>query len=148
MLQVEALRRQHRAICALIEGLRTTAIDTPQGRTLLQLARTAVLNHLNEEDLEFYPRLARVASETALADVFAAEMRAISEAAVRFFDAYVEIVDPEAFARDFGAFRTMLLQRIEREERQLFPALLAASAPANAECAPSTGPRVPASPQP
>ncbi|GAP64899.1 hemerythrin HHE cation binding domain protein [Mizugakiibacter sediminis] len=132
MLKLDVLRRQHRAIRVLLQALRTTRVDTPDGRSLLHLARNAILNHLHEEDLEFYPLLTRNAAASALADAYFCEMRDVSRRTIAFFDACAGDGGADAFAAGFAAIHRLLLQRMEREELHLYPAcggLLAAASP-------------------
>lgn len=122
MLELDILCRQHRAIRVLLQALRTARIETPDGRALLQLTRNTILNHLHEEDLEFYPRLDRDATLGALADAYFGEMRAISREVTAFFDTCTGNDGASAFTSGFETIRQRLLHRMEREEARLYPA--------------------------
>ncbi|HEX7110888.1 MAG TPA: hemerythrin domain-containing protein [Mizugakiibacter sp.] len=122
MIELDILRRQHRATRVLLQALRTAKVDTPDGRSLLQLARHTILNHLREEDLEFYPQLDRDAASGALADAYFGEMRVISREVTAFFDSCAGSGGATAFSQGFEAIRQRLLQRMEREEARLYPA--------------------------
>ncbi|MCE5234181.1 MAG: hemerythrin domain-containing protein [Mizugakiibacter sp.] len=122
MLKLDVMHRQHRAIRALLQALGATAIDTPDGQTLLRLARTTILNHVHEEDLEFYSALAREAEVGALADAYYGEIRETSRQATAFFDACAEGGDLQAYADGFDTICRLIVQRMDREEMRLFAA--------------------------
>lgn len=122
MLKLDIMQRQHRAIRVLLQALGATAVDTPEGQALLRLARTAILNHVHEEDLEFYSALTRQSESSALADAYYYEIRETSRRATAFFDACAEGGDLQAYADGFDTIRRLIAQRMDREETRLFAA--------------------------
>lgn len=94
---------------------------------LLRLKRT-LLAHLELEDARLYPGLLRAAEKTRadiplkVADTFAKNMQSVTAALKAFLDRYVASqIDIADLRRDWPLVRRLLDDRIESEERQLYP---------------------------
>ncbi len=87
-----------------------------------------LLIHIKLEDAEFYPVLLKTKDKKAKEKVkeFHSEMRFISKKVLSFFEKYVHLkVDElslnEQFKLDLNTVITLIKERIDAEEKELFP---------------------------
>jgi hypothetical protein len=132
---VETLKIQHRELERRMGALdeRLAAADASGAREALGALSETLMAHLALEDRELYPGLAAVGEETigagrkALAQTFAANMKRITDGLVSFIQS-AERADAAALGREWGRIRSILVSRIESEERVLYPIYVRASA--------------------
>jgi hemerythrin-like domain-containing protein len=123
MTLIERLTSEHNALREAMEQINRLRISQPEGREILFKTKAMLIAHLALEDQELYPALDLLAANKVLASSFRQEMQEISARVLEFFKKYESgIADGFAFARDFGHIKTMLVQRMIREETRLYPA--------------------------
>lgn len=127
---IETLTLQHQEIARLEAQVDDAAAagDTAKLRDLLTRLRRMLLAHLEVEDDRLYPGLIAAAQKTGaeipikIADTFAKNMQGVTIALKAFLDKYVisdlALAD---FRRDWPLVRRLLQDRIESEERHLYP---------------------------
>ena len=123
MTLIERLTSEHNALREALEQINQHRISQPEGREILFNTKAMLVAHLALEDKELYPPLDLLAANKILASSFRQEMQGITVSVLDFFKKYENgIEDGLAFARDFGHIKTMLVQRMIREETRLYPA--------------------------
>ena len=123
MTLIERLTSEHNALREALEQINQHRISQPEGREILFNTKAMLVAHLALEDKELYPALDLLAANKTLASSFRQEMQGITVSVLDFFKKYENgIEDGLAFARDFGHIKTMLVQRMIREETRLYPA--------------------------
>ena len=122
MTLIERLTSEHNALREALEQINQHRISQPEGREILFNTKAMLVAHLALEDKELCPPLDLLAANKILASSFRQEMQEITVSVLDFFKKYENgIEDGLAFARDFGHIKTMLVQRMIREETRLYP---------------------------
>ena len=120
----DKLRREHAAITEALQAVNELGIGTKEGTAVLLGAKHLLLNHLAREDRELYPVLRRAAAERPeihrIVEHFAAEMEAVSAAALAFFAKYEHGGGGLEFGSDYGQLMARLSARMSREEHRLY----------------------------
>jgi iron-sulfur cluster repair protein YtfE (RIC family) len=124
----DTLREQHRKLEHCATAL-TTALhgdELPTITMALDDFRTVLEEHLTLEDGELYPRLLSAAeprSEPArIAKTFSENMQRISAGLRDFLQRHTQgSLDPLALRREWKEAQSVLVARIQSEERLLFP---------------------------
>lgn len=128
---IQTLKNEHRELVAALKEIQQKGIVSPDGRKVFFVIREKLLAHLKHEDEEFYPRLRKAAerdkSLNELLNVFARDMKQITDTAQNFFKKYSKESTGVEFAGDLGKLFVMLGNRISREENILFAAFLKAA---------------------
>ncbi|MFN8544142.1 MAG: hemerythrin domain-containing protein [Candidatus Binatia bacterium] len=121
---VDELKREHQALVAILDDIRSVGIGTKEGLAKLNAAKSSFLAHLRKEDEQLYPPLRTAATTQAalhkVLDQFAKDMDDVSKAALEFFEKYAQGGNGLEFARDFGKLFAALGARIRREETKLY----------------------------
>ena len=133
MAVTDQLRRQHREIAEASSEIRrllqptSLANDASEVRTLVSQLMGKLTVHLSMEDRALYPSLVASgdASVAGPAQRFMDEMSHIGESieAYRGKWPHAESIqaDPTSFMTDTGELLDSLAERVQREERDLFP---------------------------
>jgi len=121
---VDALVRDHLAICDMLDSVSKSGVGSKEGQTKLFAVKQSLLDHLKKEDMDLYPVL-RKAAETdnqlkQTLDTFAQDMGQVSAFALDFLNKYSQGDSGLSFAKDFGRFFTTLKTRIRKEETILY----------------------------
>ncbi len=121
---VTELKKEHEFIAETLNEIKDLGIISDEGQKTLQAVKNGLLEHLKKEDMRLYPVLNRAAeSDVALQrtlDVFAKDMKDITESALEFFGKYAEGGFDFEFAQDFGRLCAALSSRISKEENILY----------------------------
>ncbi len=123
---IESLGQEHAQLMKALENIKKIGIGRTEGKKSLFLIKKNLLAHLEREDKEFYPILAKLAKKdenlkTTL-EFFAKDMQEISKKVLDFFDKYSQESAGLVFAKDAGQIYAALYKRIAREEKILFAA--------------------------
>lgn len=133
-MKLDNFVRQHREIGALVDRLLSIREEDVEGEALavardLSLLAGKIKIHLREEDRLLYPALKGHDNPdlAAVHDDYASEMKNIAgvfEAyKVRFNTATKLTTDPKGFVEETRRVLGTLSERIEREDRDLYPRL-------------------------
>lgn len=123
----DLLRGQHRRIEELSSALTSAVLegDALRSTAQLELFRAAVLEHLELEDVELYPRLLDAVGPRTehgrIVKTYAANMKRISDSLKEFLDRQQQVVSTASFEREWREVTQMLAARIQSEERILYP---------------------------
>jgi len=122
---IEELKIEHARITKALNEIITVGIGSQEGREKLMNAKNMLLQHLQKEDTDFYPKLEEAAREDGqirhTLDSFAKDMEAITKLAMDFFSKYEKEREKGAdFAKEFGRLYNSLSLRIRREENYLY----------------------------
>lgn len=121
---IDELLDEHKKLFALLDEIRN--ISTQSAKEKLLKSKNLFISHLNKEDIHLYSKF----DEATLIGVkvpenviqFKKEMIDISKEVISFFDKYRNNIDDKIqFARDFGTIYSMLKNRMNKEELQLYP---------------------------
>jgi hemerythrin-like domain-containing protein len=129
---IATLKQQHVLVLELVAKIEAalTQRDGVAIQTHLDQLRTGLLAHLALEDSKLYPALVQQAESAGeaqralVAKTFATNMQQISEALVRFLGRYATVSTPavlETFSREWRGVVNTLRQRIDSEEKTLYP---------------------------
>ena len=123
---VSQLKNEHKELAILLTNVQKLGVNSPESMDLLKKAKNLLLAHLTKEDNELYPKLKR-ASETdedikRKLSYLSKDMEEITKFVLTFFEKvenkkYAQL----EFGQDFGKLITVLSNRINREESQLYP---------------------------
>lgn len=121
---VKQLKNDHQAILSALNRVKGLGISTKEGLDKLMEVKMLLLQHLQKEDRELYPRLWHAAevdsSLRQTLELFAKDMDQISRLAMEFFQKYAQGGAGVEFARDFGRLYATLGERIRREENIIY----------------------------
>jgi len=121
---VEELKMEHTFITENVRNIKNVGITSQEGQDILLSVKNALLAHLEKEDKLLYPVLRKEAENNETLkqtlELFASDMKDVSEAASAFFEKYSTGGSGMTFAKDFGRFVSALSQRIGREERIIY----------------------------
>ena len=115
---VDQLEKEHAVILSLLEEARQAGITTADGFGKLRKAKSVILNHLEKEEREIYPRLRE---EAHMASEFKDEMSTLSKTFLDFYARCESGAAPAELAAEAGRVVGALKMRIVREERVLYP---------------------------
>lgn len=127
---IQTLTLQHQEIAKLAGQLDAAVVagDTTGLQDLMVRLKRALLAHLELEDARLYPALVQAANKTKaeipikIAETFAKNMQGVTAALKAFLDKYVVgEIDVADFRRDWLLVHRLLDDRIESEERHLYP---------------------------
>ncbi|WP_195908550.1 hemerythrin domain-containing protein [Novosphingobium sp. Gsoil 351] len=127
------LQDEHAELVEIVQRLRAVvALDTPPESGALQALRnelaTAVITHLQAEDWLMYPGLLD-SGDPALVEVarrFNAEMGSLARTFLDYCERWMPrsvIGNWTAFCHETRVITDLLVERIEREDRELYPLL-------------------------
>lgn len=121
---IERFRREHTQIISTLKEAKDLCVSSLPGHEKLMSVRRLLLDHLKAEDELLYPTLRDSAKGSErlrkLLEEFESSSREVSRRAMEFFDRYeMECSDIE-FIREFALVMIMLMDRIAREEGELF----------------------------
>ena len=119
---VQTLENEHKTIVSLLNEVSKVGVASPTGRDKLFKAKTLIINHLQKEERDLYPKLMADPKFAALAMTFSKEMAELSKTVIAFFDKYDDNNCDIEFARDVGRIAGALKLRITKEETQLYTA--------------------------
>ena len=121
---VEELKMEHTFITENFERIRSFGMTSKEGQDILLSIKNALLAHLEKQDRQLYPVLRKEAESNKTLkqtlDIFASDMKDVSEMAFAFFEKYSKGGSGMVFAKDFGRFFAALSQRIGKEERIIY----------------------------
>lgn len=123
----DALRQQHRRIEELAAAVTAAVLEHDASRTMTQLLlfRDAVLEHLQLEDTELYPRLLDAVGARSMhgrvVKSYATNMQRITESVKEFLGRQRAPLQLATFEREWRDVMQMLTSRIQSEERVLYP---------------------------
>lgn len=121
---VYELKKDHEAVLALLEKLRTANIESKETQGCILSIKTALLAHLRKEDTQLYPALKRAAEKDdnlkQTLNLFAQDMDTVAKTALDFVDKYAKGGDKFSFARDLGKITVAVKTRISKEEKILY----------------------------
>jgi iron-sulfur cluster repair protein YtfE (RIC family) len=125
---IEELKEEHTGIINLFANVDRMGIHAQEGRDCLTSCKHKLLDHLKKEDEDFYPRLLEKEQlpehTTSLINKYKKEFQEVTKEAVIFFDKYSIEGGGIEFLQDFSHFKSVLEDRIKREEEILFPEIL------------------------
>ncbi len=121
---VDDLKTEHAIITAHLNRVKAFGISSEEGQNTLLATRSGLIQHLKKEDDQLYSVLNRMAENDVLLrqtlDMFADDMKRVTETSMEFFDKYSGGGSGLQFARDFGRMYATLSYRIFREENILY----------------------------
>lgn len=133
---VDELKQEHQQLIAVFQGIAEAFGEGDLAETCrrLETFRGGILAHLLKENVRFYiyleHALAGDPTSHALMHQFRHEMDGIGKAVVAFLTKYSEMATkPElaaSFGADLNAVGSVLVQRIQNEESNLYPLYLPA----------------------
>lgn len=120
---------QHRSMEAMARELAEEVAHGELERMPPKIIRlaTALANHVDLENREFYPELLRLAEKVGepqsavVARLFAQNMTVIADRLRAFADKHQRGVDPVAFIQEWHVLEGVLARRIQDEESSLHP---------------------------
>ena len=126
MKLIEELTKEHSEITETLNKIKGLGSSSEKGKKLLFSLKSALLEHLKKEDEQLYPVLNNAAKKDfhlqETLNTFAIDMEKISTTAMQFFDKYsIDTHIHQDFSYDFGTLFAMLSQRINREEKYIYP---------------------------
>ena len=124
---IERFKNEHKKILEIFRHIKQVRINDPSSVKIILSAKNIFLNHLEKEDELLYPLLKQQnikdADKIEIIDYYIAEMVNASKHVTEFFNQYDSVsVDKnqEVFLKDFDKIFSLLVNRIEREETELF----------------------------
>lgn len=122
---IQDLMADHVVLLDTLNRARKLGVTSEEGREVLLRTKGLLIAHLRKEDFFFYPPLRRAAEQDKrlqeLMQSFVDDMSRISKTAIAFFDRYRDGGSDASFAQEFGQLYVTILQRLEREEKVLYP---------------------------
>lgn len=123
---VERLKSDHQVLSKLLVEIKEMGVGTDASKQKLMQAKSALLNHLGQEDKELYPVLKKAAANNE--DInrkltsFGKDMEEITQFVLEFFDnVEKDTYSRMDYAKNFGKLIAVLSGRISREENVLYP---------------------------
>lgn len=138
---VASFQGAHQAILSSMDQVVMVVRSYPQARSRLPEFNERVLAHFGRQDKDFYDRLLeRYAAERGSLKMIEFLIHDLKDAKIQcltFLEKYAGYPGGQAatrnFLRDFLAFKTVIINRIQMEEEYLFPLLARMSSRDNAE---------------
>ncbi len=122
---IEGFKKSHIEISDIFLQVVKLGIISEEGRKKLFHAKATFLVHLQKEDEELYPILWKEAENNPVLKLklesFAREMDAVSRTIFAFFEKYSDGEFEDDFKNDFQELFITLTERINSEEKELFP---------------------------
>ncbi|MDP2683029.1 MAG: hemerythrin domain-containing protein [Deltaproteobacteria bacterium] len=121
---IKQLKAEHAiALDMLVKVKDAGALSREVQKTLVSF-RDILIAHLNNEEVNLYPSLKRIAAEDKdlleTIDYFVKDMGVVAGSALQFFDKYCADGSSLEFGKDFSMFFAALKARIEKEEEILY----------------------------
>ncbi len=122
---IDSLEQQHKEIIEKLEEIKVQTLSSNEKMQKLYEAKNTFLRHLSLEDAKLYPVLTKASERNSslkrTLEIFAGEMKEITDKVVCFFDNLENLkLDKIDFAKEYGKFYALLKQRIRREENILY----------------------------
>ena len=121
---IEKFKREHTEIIDALKEVEELGILRKEGQAKLMSVKTALHEHLKEEDEKFYPVLLKEAEQNKKLkeelEVFAKDLKNVSKVVFRFFERYDERVLGASLLRDFETLIMVLRNRMRNEENFLY----------------------------
>lgn len=119
---IDTLKNQHSKILSTLKSAQDLKINTPEGRELLINGKDLILNHLEKEDLELYPKLSENEETKQISHSFSGDMKKLIPLVLDFFEKAENNDYSIETAALLGKVYANLKFRIEMEEKILYPA--------------------------
>ena len=121
---IRELNADHAILMRAVDTIHSARGYSEEVRDLLVKTRSALIRHLEKEEKEFYPVM-RVAADKNpelknTLTVMGLEMDQIANKALELIESWIRNDGGPSFTDEFGAFRTILSERISREEKSLY----------------------------
>ncbi len=121
---IEEFKKEHSEIIEALKEVEELGILTKEGQAKLMSVKTALLEHLKEEDEKFYPILRKEAEQNKKLkeelDIFAKDLENVSKVVLEFFDRFDKGVLGTRLLWDFETLIMVLRNRIMNEEIFLY----------------------------
>jgi len=122
---IEELRKEHTEIRDSLLQISNMDLFSEEARSRLIEVRDLLVEHLQKEDQEMYPRLKEASLEDEhfqdILNYLEGEIKLISQFVFIFFDKYSKKSSPAGIEREFNLISSTLIKRIEKEEEFFFP---------------------------
>lgn len=122
---ISKLKQDHQTIVEALQQAKDCGFSSNDSFERLMTVKTALFEHLAEEDQHLYPTLFEAAeTDSALKatlGIFARDMQEVSREVTSFFDKHHQGGEGIEYAADFGRIYALLGQRIRKEEELLYP---------------------------
>lgn len=119
---IETLKKHHVEIISILEGAKEKGLSSQEGKDSLIKGKRLILAHLGLEDAELYPKLAKHEDTKRIGQFFSEDMKGLAASALELFERIEKGNTDIETAKLLGKVTVNLKLRIQKEERDLYPA--------------------------